>query len=827
MTESQSVPPDVRQRLRVPFDQLSTHVDPAQLGYASTQEVSPLEGMIGQERALRALEFGIGVDAPGFNIFVAGGSGSGRNTTLARYLQRAAASMPIPDDWVYVYNFREAMKPRGMSLPAGMGRQLEQDMAELLDDVRARLPRAFESDDYSGRMEAALAAVRERHRQLTEEMMAEARKRGMALNVTEAGIGATPLGPEGKPMEPQEFEALPPETKERLREEHQGIQDLIAKYAGELRQLEKEAAGVRQQVNREVAEFVVQGLFTEMQQRYAECAEVIQYLDDVLDDMVRNFQAFLAPPKEGPQQPAPTPFAPSGPADEAVRYRVNVFVDHARSTGAPVIFEHSPSYYNIFGRVEHAVRMGMMSSDFTMVQAGSIHRANGGFLVLQANEALANPQVWQTLKQVLRSGEARIETLGEQMSLLPTSSQQPEPMPLDLKVVLVGNPGLARMLLLHDEDYQRHFKVKAEFGYDVDLNTENLRKFAMFVVNRIQEGDLPHFDASAIARMAEFSSRLVEDQAKLTTQFAVIADMITEAAYWARQAGQTLVRGEDVLQAIQERQQRSNLVEERLQDLYNKGVIRVDVDGAVVGQVNGLAVIDMGDYSFGRPSRVTARVGLGRGEFANVEHISQMSGRIHSKGFAILIGYMMQKYGLRTTLPFRASIAFEQTYEAVDGDSASSTEVYALLSALSQVPIRQGLAVTGSVDQQGMVQAIGGATRKIEGFYEVCKAKGMTGDQGVLVPSANIHNLVLDGEVVEAVRAGRFHVFAADTIDEGIELLTGVPAGVADVEGHYPEGTINAKVMDMLDQMAERLRSPERNNRAARDGGQAPPPEPT
>ncbi|MEX2598424.1 MAG: AAA family ATPase, partial [Dehalococcoidia bacterium] len=512
---------------------------------------------------------------------------------------------------------------------------------------------------------------------------------------------------------------------------------------------------------------------------------------------------------------------------EGARYRVNVFVDHARSTGAPVIFENSPSYYNVFGRVEHTMRMGVATSDLTMVQPGSIHRANGGFLVLQASEVLGFPFVWQALKQTLRSREARIETLADQTALLPTASQQPEPMPLDLKVVMVGNPHLARMLLLYDEEFQRHFKVKAEFGYDMPLAQENLRKLAMFVVNRVQEEGLPHFEASAVARLAEFSSRMVEDQDKLTTQFAVIADMITEAAYWAGQAGHDMVLGEDVLQAIRERRHRSNLTEERLQELYNAGTIRVDVEGSAIGQVNGLAIIDMGDYSFGRPSRVTARVGLGRGELANVEHISQMSGRIHSKGFAILVGYLLEKYGLQSTLPFRASIGFEQTYEAVDGDSASSTEIYALLSALAQTPIFQGLAVTGSVDQLGNVQAIGGATRKVEGFFEVCKAKGLTGDQGVLIPSANVRNLVLDSEVVDAINAGQFHVYGVDTIDEGIELLTGIPAGQADSQGHYPDGTINARVLDTLDQMAERLRSPERNNnnRGPRDSSQALAPE--
>ena len=399
-----------------------------------------------------------------------------------------------------------------------------------------------------------------------------------------------------------------------------------------------------------------------------------------------------------------------------------------------------------------------------------------------------------------------------------TSNLEPEAVPLHLKIILVGNPYLARTLLLYDEDFHKLFKVKADFGYEMKLTDENVTKHAQFVVNRIQEHGLAHFDASAVARLVEHSSRLVENQQKLTARLAEIADLVTEAAFCAAQAGRELVSGEDVLRAVQERRERSNLVEERMQELYDEGTIRLEVDGAAVGQINGLAVIDMGDYSFGRPSRLSARVGLGRGEFANMEQAAQMSGRIHTKGFQILLGYLMGKYGVEATLPVRVSIAFEQTYEEVDGDSASSTELYALLSALCGVPIHQGFAVTGSVDQQGRVQAIGGATRKIEGFFEVCKAKGLTGEQGVLIPASNVRHLVLRQEVVDAVKAGQFHIFGVETIEQGIELLTGVAAGEAGEDGTYPEGTINARVMAALEGMAERLRDPERNIRAPRDG---------
>jgi lon-related putative ATP-dependent protease len=492
-------------------------------------------------------------------------------------------------------------------------------------------------------------------------------------------------------------------------------------------------------------------------------------------------------------------------------------VDRSRSYGAPVVFEQSPSYYNVFGRMRHTFRQGVMTTDFTMLGAGSIHQANGGFLVFQAIDLLSSPFVWQYLKQTLKAGQSKIENIGEQYSMVPTTSMEPSPIPLNVKIVIVGNSYIARLLMLYDEDFPKLFKVKAEFEPEFDITTENLKKHAQFIVNRVQENGLHHFDASAVARLVEYSSRLVEDQEKLTARFSEIADLITEADFCARQARHTIVTGEDVLLAIKERKERSNLIEDRLQELYDEGTIRLDVDGEAVGQINGLAVIDMGDYSFGRPSRLSARVGLGRGEFSNVEQAAQMSGRIHSKGFHILIGYLMGKYGVDATLPVRVSIAFEQTYEEVDGDSASSTELYALLSALSQVPIKQGLAVTGSVDQQGRVQAIGGATRKIEGFYDVCKSKGLTGSQGVLIPATNVRNLVLRQDVVDAIKKGQFHVYAVETVEQGIELLTGIAAGEMSADGEYPEGSINAKVMAALAGMTDRLRNNDRTVRALRE----------
>lgn len=818
-----SPPSDIRARLRVPVERLTVRIDESDLGFSTTREVPPLEGTIGQDRALRALEFGLGVEQPGFNIFVAGAPGTGRSTTLHALLRQVAARRPVPNDWVYVHNFRDPKRPRGISLPPGMGRQLASDMQELVAEARSRVPRAFESDEYERRAEEALSPVQRGQRMVNERMAAEARRRGISLTMTEAGIVAIPLGPTGQPLTREETERLSEEEQRAFRERQEELNGLIAEQLAGLRQIEREANRARAAVDRSVAEFVLSPLFAELREHYGENAEALEYLEEVRADMLGNLHVLL-----GMSMPASS--APAGLAQTAeamlVRYRVNVFVDHSQTNGAPVVFEQSPTHYNVFGKADHTLRMGMMTTDFTEIYPGSLHKANGGFLVFQAKDLLAAPTLWQSLKQALRSREARIESLGEQSAPIPTTSIEPEPVPLDLKVALIGSPSLARLLLLYDEDFSKLFKVKADFAADMELTPENIRRYASFVVNRVQEDGLTHFDAPGVARLIEHSARLVEDQQRMSARFADIADLIVEASFWAQRTGSELVTRDHVQTAIDEARHRSNRIEERLQDLYEEGTVRVEVDGAAVGQANGLAVIDMGDYSFGRPSRLTARVALGRGEVGNVEQASRMSGRVHSKGFQILTGYLQGKYGADAVLPIRASIAFEQTYEEVDGDSASSTELYALVSSLAGTPIDQGLAVTGSMDQQGRVQAVGGATRKIEGFFAVCKAKGLTGAQGVLVPSANVRNLVLNDEVASAVREGRFHVYAVETVEEGLELLTGLPAGERGEHGAYPEGSVNARVTSTLRQMDQILQEPERRYRGARDAGQPVEPAP-
>ena len=551
--------------------------------------------------------------------------------------------------------------------------------------------------------------------------------------------------------------------------------------------MNKEAVARTKEVDTETVRFTLTPLVNELQEKYSDYPDVVSYLDRVEGDMVETLDIFK--PRDAP--PAAPPGMPgvSNDDDAFARYRVNDLIDSSKCEGAPVIFEYSPTYYNLFGRIDYRARLGTLMTDLTMIKAGSIHRANGGYLVEPARDFLSSPLAWETLKRSLRSGEVRIENIGEQLSALPSATLRPQPIPINAKIILVGGPDILRLLQVADEDFRRYFKVTADFDTLMDRTDENQSKYAAFV-----------------ARIVDYSSRLVEDQEKLTTRFMDVSDMITEANYWAGKDGSSTVKGEHVKKAIDQRHYRASLTEERIRELIEAGSIHISTEGQATGQVNALVVMSMGEHSFGSPSRITARVALGRGQVINVERETQMSGKIHDKGFMILTGYIQGKYGHDKPLSLSASIGFEQTYAEVDGDSASSTELYALLSELAGLPINQGIAVTGSVNQMGDVQAIGGATHKIEGFYEVCRAVGLTGQQGVMFPRDNLRNLVLKDEVVEAVSEGRFHIYAVSTIDEGIEVLTGVPAGQRQQDGGYPEGTVHNLVEERLKEMARRAR---------------------
>ena len=763
------------EQLTVPIERLTRVCDPDTLGFETSSEISPLEGAIAQDRAMSALELGLGIEADGFNIFVSGAPGTGRNTALREILGRVAVGKPNPPDWSYLYNFQDTTQPIPVALPCGEMRVFARDMNELIETCRAEIPAAFENDDYSHRIQQVLEEVQRERQSITQRIEGEARARGFTLSITQVGITPVPLHPEGRALAQEEFGRLPREAQDEVRSRSEALQHTITHAMSEFRRLNKEATARSRNVDVELVRFTLKPIIDELQDKYAEHRELVAYLDEVEADMALNVQAFK--PAEDGETPQQAGNVDNPRGDFFTRYRVNDIVDNTLCDGAPIVFEQNPTYYNLFGRIDYRARMGLMATDHMMIKSGAIHRANGGYLALQANDLLANPLSWDTLKRTLRSGEIRVENIGELNSAFPTSSMRPRPIPLRAKIILVGGAPILQLLMNTDPDFGRYFKVTAEFDTVMERTPQNVEKYAAFMSGQVSEKGLRIFDKTAVASIVDYSSRMTQDQEKLTTRFMRISDIMTEANYWSGKRGSDRVTSKHVQEAIQQRRYRASLVEDHILESIEKDSVHISTEGCAVGQVNGLAVYFSGERIFGRPSKITARVSVGRGQVVNVERETRMSGRIHNKGFMIIRGYLNGKYGGQRPLSMSASLTFEQTYSNVDGDSASSTELYALLSALSEVPIRQGIAVTGSVNQNGEVQAIGGATHKIEGFFDVCKTKGITGEQGVIIPKANIQNLMLRSEVVEAVRDGAFCIYAVSSIDEGIEVLTGIEAG--------------------------------------------------
>lgn len=814
------------ERWRAPVEALRRCCDPASLGFETTDEVTPLAEPIGQERALQALEVGLNIAARGFNLFVSGAPGTGRRTALRGYLERSALSRPSPPDWAYVHNFQEPAQPRPLSLPCGLTRQLVSDMEQLIADCRREIPAAFNSRDYTDRIAEVSAGIGRRQQAVQQALEAQARQRGFALAMSPAGMSPAPLHPEGRPLSQEELARLPESSRQELERIAGELQREIAHAMVAFRNLNREAQELTGEVDRGVVRRTIQPIVDELQARFAGYPEVVEFLDQVEADMVAHTEVFKsAEAGAGGAGGGNTASAGGnavsgggssgggvsgggGDGDFFARYRINDLVDNTYCNGAPVVFESSPSYYNLFGRIDYRARLGALTTDHLMVRAGALHQANGGYLVLEARDVLANPLAWETLKRVLRSEEIRIENIGEQQSPQPASSLRPQPIPVDAKVVLVGGPETLRLLQAADADFPRLFKVIADFDTALERTPENIAKYAAFVAARVADNRLRPFDKTAVAALVEYASRLAEDQHKLATQFLRLSDVLTEADYWAGQDGGGTVTDEHLIRALREGRRRAGLAQDRMLEAMQRGAIRIATDGWAVGQINGLAVYRLGDHSYGRPNRITARAALGRGRMVNIDRESQLTGRLHDKGFLILNGYLQGKYGRNRRLALAASITFEQSYGAVDGDSASSTELYALLSELAGVPVNQSIAVTGSVNQAGEVQAIGGATYKIEGFFDLCQARGLTGRQGVMIPRDNLVNLALARRVEAAAAARQFHIYAVSTIDEGLEVLTGLPAGQPDADGNYPAHTIHHRVEQRLDEMNRRMPPP-------------------
>ena len=809
-------------------NQLRRRCDPAQFAFATTAEALGQETIIGQERATRAIEFGMEMPYPGYNVFATGPAGAGKSSILTRFLEAKAAARAVPADWGYAQNFSDPDRPRAMRLPPGGGVKLREQVNALLGQVADALDKMFASDQYAESRNALSRELDSQRNERFRELDAIMRQQGFVLARTPTGMMVAPAK-DGEPLTQEQFDALAENEREALTQRSMGSQEALERTLRQVQDLEEAAQARLNSLQQTIAAAAIRPFFDKLTPEYGAWPDVLAYLAGIQAHLAEHTDDFGAAATAGEGEEATSQTADPMPAwlrPQAVspfdRYRLNVIVDNSGLQGAPVIVETNPTYPNLIGRVEMRAEFGTLVTDYRQIKAGALHRANGGYLLLDARVLLRQPLGWEALKQALRNARVRIEDLAQQMGVLAATTLTPEPIPLDVKVVLIGDPETYYALYAYDEQFEKLFKVRADFASEMAWTSDNEGRIVRFIRGRCEEYGLPHFDASGVAKVIEYSGRLVEDQHKLTTRFAHVADVIQEAAFWAGQAqrsGPTIVTSADVQRAIDERVYRSNQYEERMRELITDGTILVEVSGAAVGQVNGLAVLELGDYAFGRPSRITCSSYQGRAGVINIEREARLSGRTHDKGMLILTGFLGGRFAQDKPLSLSASIAFEQSYEGIDGDSASSTELYALLSSLANLPIKQGIAVTGSVNQRGEVQAIGGATTKVEGFFDVCRAMpgGLAGDQGVILPATNVSTLMLRDDVVEAVAQGQFHLWPVRTIDEGIELLTGVQAGERGPDGAYPSDTVNGRVDRRLRELADRMQAFGQKSRDASD----------
>jgi lon-related putative ATP-dependent protease len=788
----------------VPVEKLRASWDGEEMGCETTEDLQPLESIIGQERAIRALRFGLAIQDPGFNLYVAGLPGTGRTTAVKTYLDTIAKDKSVPHDLCYVNSFQDPYRPNALALPPGRATCFQKDVQTLVETAQSEIRQAFESEEYAAKRQDTVRSFQRERDELFSRLNERAREQGFGLQASPVGLLTVPLK-NGKPLDDAAFQALSTKKREAISRAREALQDEVKAVIRQARSLEKKANESVMELDRQVAHFGIDPLIDDLKESYEDCEEVADYLDDVRNDILENLDKFRADPQQQQQQEQ-GPRMPGAEKLSMRKYEVNVLVDNGKLTGAPVVIESNPTYANLFGRIEKEPQFGTLLTDFTMIRAGSVHRASGGYLVIPVPELLRTPLAWESLKRALRNGQAAIEEPGERMGYIATKSLRPEPTDFDVKVVLIGDSELYYLLTAYDPDFRELFKVKADFDSQMERSAENVRHYASFVCTLCGNEDLKHLDRSGMAKVVEHGSRLASDQTKLSTKFGELADVVREASYYASQEGADYVTGDHVKKAIDERYYRSNLVQERIQEMIERGSIMIDVEGSRVGQVNGLSVSGLGDILFGRPSRITASVGLGRGGVVDIEREANLGGPLHTKGVLILSGYLVEQYAQDKPLSLSARLVFEQSYGGVDGDSASSTELYALLSSLSDLPIKQGIAVTGSVNQKGQVQAIGGVNAKIEGFFAICEAKGLTGEQGVVIPASNVPNLMLKEEVIRAVQESKFNIWAVETVDEGIEVLTGVPAGRRLGDGTFEPGTVHQRVDQRLGSLAQAMK---------------------
>ncbi|MBP1657654.1 MAG: ATP-dependent protease La [Bacteroidetes bacterium] len=796
----------------VPSTNLRWRCTPAMIGVDRIEDVTPLEAIIGQDRALRALALGLDIQQNGYNIFVTGFSGTGRTTTIKRLLREVEGRPAQLTDKCYVHNFRDPDSPIMITLPAGKGMAFKKDMAGFLTELMKAIPAVFESRRYAEQRKDTLEHFQQRQRTVLREFEKRVRERGFEVVQVQAGGGTRPeIAPvfEGNPTSMEQLHArvdsgeITADDLKRMEAQHTELEKQMDLIMREMRNIERKAKKSLEDLNHRIIVPVVDESLEDLRQRYP-IQRVQEYLNDVETDVLENLHRFQQ--REEPQQGI-LAFTAQREEEPFQEYQVNVIVDNTDTPGTPVIIESNPRFKNLFGTIERVVdRNGMLRSDFTRVKAGSMLKADGGFLVINAIDALTESGVWNTLKRVLRNRQLEIQAFDGGLFGV-TTALKPEPIDINVKVIMVGDSQIYQLLFGLDEDFKKIFKVRADFDVEMSNDAKSIGSYVSFIKTLCEHEQLLPFEVSAAAEVIEYGARLAGQQKKLSTRFSVLADVLREASYWATRENATRVNGAHVRTAIRERIERVNMLEEKIQEMIMDGSIMIDTEARVVGQVNGLSVYQLAEHEFGRPSRITAKTSMGRAGIINIEREASMSGPTHNKGVLILSGYLRWMYAQDKPLVLSASLAFEQSYSGVDGDSASSTEIYALLSSLGGLPLRQDLAVTGSVNQHGEIQPIGGVNQKIEGFFDVCNARGLTGTQGVLIPKQNVQDLMLRHDVVEAVANKQFHVYAISSVDEGIELLTGKPAGTRKAGGLFTAGSVHARVDARLREFARKQKS--------------------
>ena len=791
----------MKKRNELSYKELKMICNPDLFDFDTTADLAPMVSGIGQDRGIKALEFGVNVDIKGYNLYLEGPTGVGKTSYAKNYLNKVAKKKKTPSDWCYVYNFEDPNEPVAISLSAGQGKEFKETMDSFIKDIQIDIKNTFNNDDFEKEKALIKGEYEEKRNVLMAKLNESSEKYGFQVKSAQNGIYMMPVL-DGKTIEQEDFEKLDENLKKQYEEKSVIVQEQIIQAIGEIKEIEKQTAKKLEEWQSNIALLTVNQHINYIKSKFKRNRKITKFLDSIKKDILKNIDYFLVEqPQEqaGPQMPGPRPEMPK----PWLNYRVNLFVDNSEQEGAPVIMESDYSYHNIFGKLEYENYYGALKTDYTMLKPGLLHKANGGYIMFQAKDLIANGICYETLKKVLRMEELILENAADQRSSMVMVSLKPEPIPLDLKVILLGSEQIYQTLLALDEDFRKLFKIKVEFEDTSDNTLENMNKIASFIHGFCEKEDLLPLDRSAVAKVMQFSSRLADDQEKLSTRFNDLSQIIGEASTWAQMDKAKVVSGEYIDKALRERVERIKKYDSRYLEMIKDNTLLINTSGSKIGQINGLTIMSIGDYAFGKPAKITANTYTGKSGIINIEREVDLSGSTHSKGVYILSGYLGEMFAQDIPLSLTASICFEQLYNGVDGDSASSTELYAILSSLSGVPINQSLAVTGSVNQKGEIQPIGGVNEKIEGFFQICQTRGLDGSHGVIIPIQNVKNLNLADNVLEAVKAKKFHVYAISSIDEGIELLTGVPAGKRDSNGRFPAGSVNYLAYEKLKKYAE------------------------